>query len=68
LAILSGVTVGAVYQWETGKFVPKDEKKAVLVSLRKLGRREVKRLLSSKTVQSSPKRPKRRSTRRKYQK
>jgi hypothetical protein len=36
------VSCGAVYQWETGKFVPKDEKKAVLVALRKLGRREAR--------------------------
>ena len=68
LAMLSGVTVGAVHQWETGKFVPKDEKKGVLVALRKLGRREARRLVSSKTVQSSPKRPKRRGSRRKHRK
>ena len=68
LAILSGVTVGAVHQWETGKFVPKEEKKGVLVALRKLGRREARRLLSSKTVAPSPKRPKRRAIRKKYRK
>ena len=68
LAKLAGVTIGAVYQWETGKFEPKDEKKAVLVALRKLGRREARRLLSSKTAQSSPKRPRRRGSRRKYRK
>ena len=68
LAILSGVTVGAVHQWETGKFIPKDEKKGVLVALRKLGRREANRLLSSKTTQSSPKRPKSRATRKKHRK
>ena len=68
LAILSGVTVGAVHQWETGKFIPKDEKKGVLVALRKLGRREARRLLSSKTVAPSPKRPKRRAIRKKYRK
>ena len=66
LAMLSGVTVGAVHQWETGKFVPKDEKKGVLVALRKLGRREARRFVSSKTVQSSPKQPKRKASRRKY--
>jgi excisionase family DNA binding protein len=49
LATLSGVTEGAVYQWETGKFVPKDEKKGLLVALRKLGRRGARELLSSKT-------------------
>ena len=68
LAILSGVTLGAVHQWETGKFVPKDEKKGVLVALRKLGRREARRLLSSKIVQAPSKRPKRRATRKKYRK
>ena len=68
LAILSGVTVGAVHQWETGKFIPKDEKKGCLVALRKLGRREARRLLSSKTVQSPSKRPKRKATRKKYRK
>ena len=68
LATLCGVTVGAVYQWETGKFIPKDEKRGVPVGLRKLGRREARRLLSSKTVQSSTKRPKRRASRRKYRK
>jgi DNA-binding transcriptional regulator YiaG len=68
LANLAGVSVGAVYQWETGKFVPKDEKKGVLVGLRKLGRREARRLLSSKTVHSSSKRPKRRASRRKNRK
>ncbi len=68
LATLSGVTVGAVHQWETGKFIPKDEKKGVLVALRKLGRREARRLLSSKTVRSSPRRPERRVSQGKYRK
>ena len=48
LAILAGVTVGAAHLWEIGKFKPKDEKKAVMVALRKLGRREVKKLLEEK--------------------
>jgi DNA-binding transcriptional regulator YiaG len=48
LAILAGVTVGAVHLWEMGKFNPKDEKKAVMVTLRKLGRREVRKLLEEK--------------------
>jgi transcriptional regulator with XRE-family HTH domain len=49
LAILSGVTVGAAHQWETGKFTPKPEKKAALAALRRLGRSEVKKLLQAKT-------------------
>ena len=48
LAILAGVTVGATHLWEKGKFKPKDEKKAVMVGLRKLGRREVKKLLEER--------------------
>ena len=48
LAILTGVSIGAAHQWETGKFMPKKEKKAALVALRKLGRGEVKKLLEEK--------------------
>jgi len=48
LAILTGVTVGAAHQWEIGKFKPKDEKKSVMVGLRKLGRRDVRKLLEEK--------------------
>ena len=45
LALLAGVTVGAVQKWEAGKFRPKDKKKGVLVALRKLPRGEVRKLL-----------------------
>ena len=48
LAVLSGVTVGAVHQWEVGKFQPKMVKKARLAALRKLTRSEVKKLLEEK--------------------
>ena len=48
LATLAGVTVGAVAMWESGKFKPKDDKKAVIVALRKLGRRDVRKLLEGK--------------------
>ena len=48
LAILAGVTVGAIHQWESGIFVPRAQKKGVLVALRKLGRRKVKELLEEK--------------------
>jgi DNA-binding transcriptional regulator YiaG len=48
LAILAGVTVGAAHLWEKGKFEPGDEKKAVMVALRKLGRRDVRKLLEEK--------------------
>ncbi len=56
LATLAGVTVGAVHQWEMGKFQPRDDKKGVLVALRGHGRREVQRLLEEARgkVESSP--------------
>ena len=50
LATLVGVTVGAVHMWESGKFMPKEEKKGVMVALRKLGRRDVRKLLEEKVT------------------
>jgi DNA-binding transcriptional regulator YiaG len=50
LAILAGVTVGAVHLWESGKFKPSEKKKAVMVALRKLGRREVRKLVEKKSA------------------
>jgi DNA-binding transcriptional regulator YiaG len=50
LAILTGVTVGAVHLWECGQFKPSEKKKAVMVALRKLGRREVRKLLEKKSA------------------
>ena len=53
LAQLAGVSIGAVQMWENGKFRPSDKKKALLVGLRKLGRREVRKLLEErKTAQA----------------
>jgi DNA-binding transcriptional regulator YiaG len=48
LAILAGVTVGAVQKWEAGRFRPKDEKRRVLVALRKVRRRDVRKLLEER--------------------
>ena len=48
MATLADVTVGAVYQWEKGIFEPRDEKKAALVAIRKLGRRDAKQILEEK--------------------
>ncbi len=50
LAILTGVTVGAVHLWESGRFKPSEKKKAVMVALRKLGRREVRKLVEKKGI------------------
>ena len=55
LAILTGVTVGAVHKWEGGQFKPSMRKKAVMVALRKLGRREVRKLLEDKGTQMAAK-------------
>ena len=46
LAILAGVTLGAVAGWEKGKFEPKPEKKAALAAMRKMGKRSVKKMLA----------------------
>ena len=51
----AGVTVGAVFQWEKGNFEPKDDKKKILVGLRKLGRKEARKLLEEKRGQAVPK-------------
>ena len=51
LAILAEVTVGAVNSWESGKFKPKGEKKGVIVALRKLGRRDVRKMLEEKSAE-----------------
>lgn len=51
LAHLTGVTPLAVYQWETGTYKPKKEKKAMLVALRKLGRRDVRKFLEERKAE-----------------
>jgi len=55
LAVLTGVTVGAVHLWESGQFRPSMKKKAMMVALRKLGRREVKKLIEGKGTQKPEK-------------
>jgi DNA-binding transcriptional regulator YiaG len=46
LGILVGATTGAVLSWEKGKFKPQGEKKAALVALRKVRKRDVKKMLA----------------------
>jgi DNA-binding transcriptional regulator YiaG len=48
LGLLIGVTTWAVLMWEKGKFKPKGEKKIALVALRKLRKRDVKKMLNEK--------------------
>ena len=59
LAILAGVSMTAIQNWEAGKVTPRAEKKARLAALRKLGRTEVKKLL----VQKASETPKGKKTR-----
>jgi len=55
LARLANVTVGAVYQWESGKFEPREDKKTFLAGLRKMKKSEVKQMLGAKTPQPQSK-------------
>ena len=55
LGILTGVTTGAVASWESGKFKPKGEKLAALVALRRLRKRDVKKLLVKKAGEAAEK-------------
>jgi DNA-binding transcriptional regulator YiaG len=48
VGVLVGATIGAVASWEKGKFKPKGEKKAALVALRKLRKRDVRKRLTEK--------------------
>lgn len=54
LGILIGATTGAVLSWEKGKFKPKEDKKAALVALRKVKKREVKKMLAEKAEKVKP--------------
>jgi DNA-binding transcriptional regulator YiaG len=47
MARLVGVSPAAVMQWERGRATPVGKNRAALVGLRRLGRREAKRLLAS---------------------
>ena len=49
LGVLVGATLGAVASWEKGKFRPKGEKKAALVALRNVRKRDVKRMVNEKS-------------------
>ncbi|MDI6754140.1 MAG: helix-turn-helix domain-containing protein [Thermodesulfobacteriota bacterium] len=62
LAVLAGVSMGAVASWEKGKFHPKLEKKATLVAIRKLRKRDVKKILTSKVEEAEKQKPPKRKT------
>lgn len=48
MAALVGVSGSAVAQWEAGSIRPQGANRAALVGLRKLGRRDVKRMLAAR--------------------
>ena len=48
LGMLVGVSLGTIVLWEKGKINPKEERKGALIALRKLGKREIQRVLAEK--------------------
>ncbi len=68
LGVLTGSSLSSILSWEKGKFKPRGEKKAALVALRKLKKRDVRKLLAEKTetkVNGKAKRPKVKTRRKK---
>jgi DNA-binding transcriptional regulator YiaG len=66
LARLAGVSTAAVAQWERGRSAPSAQNRRAVVALRKLGRRDVKRLLAGAakpTTRGRPRRARRRPRR-----
>jgi len=57
LAMLTGVSLGAVGSWEKGKFEPRGDKKSALLALKKLGRRAVRKILEEKSAKKQEKKP-----------
>ena len=58
VARLVGVSAAAVVQWEQGRAAPAGKNRAALVGLRRLGRRQAKRLLASAPAsRAKPRRP-----------
>ena len=57
LALLTGVSIGAVGLWEKGKFAPSAIKKAALVALRKFKKRDMKKMLAEKVGKVEKKQP-----------
>ena len=60
LGILTGTSLGAILSWEKGEFKPRGEKKVALVGLRKLRKRDVKKMIAEKAgtkVKAKGKRP-----------
>ncbi len=54
LGILIGATTGSVLSWEKGNFKPRGDKKAALVALRKVMKRDVRNMLAEKAEKVKP--------------
>jgi DNA-binding transcriptional regulator YiaG len=57
VARLVGVSPAAVVQWEQGRSAPAGKNRAMLVGLRRLGRRQIRRILASLPDGAAPGRP-----------
>jgi len=64
LGILTGSSLGAVLLWEKGKFKPRGDKKAALVALRKIRKRDVRKMLAEKPVETKREEPPKKSSKR----
>jgi DNA-binding transcriptional regulator YiaG len=64
LGLLVGATIGAVASWEKGKFRPQGEKKVALVALRKIRKRDVRKMLTEKPVETKREEPPKKSNKR----
>jgi DNA-binding transcriptional regulator YiaG len=63
--VLTGTSLSAILSWEKGKFRPRGDKKAALVALRKLRKREVrKKLLEKREGEKAKKESKKRVVKR----
>lgn len=63
LATVLGVSSASVFAWEAGRSAPRGGNRAALVALRKLGRRDVKKLLAEKAAAAPAEKPARRKAR-----
>ena len=64
LGLLAGATTGAVLSWEKGKFKPRGDKKAALVALRKVRKRDVRKMLAERPVETKREEPPKKSSKR----
>ena len=64
LGVLVGATIGAVLSWEKGKFKPRGDKKAALVALRKVRKRDVRKMLAERPVETKREEPPKKNSKR----